>query len=89
MSYTRSASVQAFIANAHTKLVVYFLDGNVRTQYGRSQLREGRLAADPRAVELKRHYRSVAKNASHIRVALLYDLVTGQEVGRFKKGEWL
>ncbi len=89
MSYARSASVQKFVDNAHTKLLVYFLDGNVRTWYGRSNLREGRVAADPRAVEIKRHERWVAKNAPAIKVALLYDMTTGQEVSRFKKGEWM
>ncbi|MGI4870654.1 MAG: hypothetical protein ACRYFX_05680 [Janthinobacterium lividum] len=89
MSYARSASVQKLIDNAHTKLIVWFLDGNVRLQYGRNHLREGRVAADPRAVELKRHHRSVAKNASFIRVAIIYDLATGEEVSRFKRGEWL
>lgn len=89
MSYTRSASVQKFVDNALTKLLVYFLDGNKRTWYGRSNIREGRVAADPRAVEIKRHERWVAKEAARIKVALLYDLTTGQEVARFKKGEWV
>jgi hypothetical protein len=89
MSYTRSASVQKFVDNALTKLLVYFLDGNVRTWYGRSHIREGRVAADPRAVEIKRHERWVAREAATIKVALLYDLTTGQEVARFKKGEWV
>lgn len=31
MSYSCSASVQKFVDNAQTKLLVYFLDGNVRT----------------------------------------------------------
>jgi len=89
MSYTRSASVQKFVDNAQTKLLVYFLDGNVRTWYGRHHIREGRVAADPRAVEIKRHERWVARNATAIKVALLYDLTTGQEVSRFKKGGWV
>lgn len=89
MSYTRSASVQKFVDNALTKLLVYYLDGGVRTWYGRSHLREGRVAADPRAVEIKRHERYVAKEAANIKVAMVYDLTTGQEVSRFKKGEWV
>lgn len=89
MSYTRSASVQKFVDNAHTKLLVYFLDGNVRTWYGRNNIREGRVAADPRAVEIKRHERWVAKNAADIKVAMLYDMATGSEVSRFKKGQWV
>jgi hypothetical protein len=89
MSYARSASVQKFVDNTHTKLLVYFLDGNMRTWYGRHHLREGRVAADPRAVEIKRHARWVAKEAAAIKVALLYDLTTGQEISRFKKGEWV
>ena len=89
MSTNHSASVQQFIAQAHTKLLVYYLDGNVRTWYGRNNLREGRIAADPRAVELKRHDRYVAKTAKDIKVALLYDLRTGEEIRRFKNGAWL
>jgi hypothetical protein len=89
MSYTRSASVQKLVDNAHTKLIIWFLDGNVRTQYGRNNIREGRVAADPRAVELKRHQRNVAKNAAAIKVAIIYDMNTGSEVSRFKKGEWV
>jgi hypothetical protein len=89
MSYTRSASVQKLVDNAHTKLIIWFLDGNVRTQYGRNTIREGRVAADPRAVELKRHHRNVAKNAAAIKVAIIYDMNTGSEVSRFKKGEWV
>lgn len=89
MSYARSASVQKFIANAHTKLLVYYHDGGVRTWYGRNNLPEGRLAADPRAVELKRHERYVAKTAKDIKVALLYDQATGEEIRRFKNGAWV
>ena len=85
----RSTSVQQFIAKAHTKLLVYYLDGNVRTWYGRNNLPEGRMAADPRAVEIKRHDRYVAKTAPHIKVALLYDQYTGEEIRRFKNGEWV
>jgi hypothetical protein len=58
----------------------------MRTWYGRHHLREGRVAADQRAVEIKRHERWVAKEAAAIKVALLYDLTTGQEISRFKKG---
>ena len=88
MSYTRSASVQKFVDQAHTKLLVYYLDGGVRTWHGRHHLREGREAADPRAVEIKRHDRYVAKEAHTIKVALLYDLHTGEEIRRFKNGNW-
>ncbi len=88
MAAPRSPSVQKFIAKAHTKLLVYYLDGNVRTWYGRNNLRGGRLAADPRAVEIKRHDRYVAKTARDIKVALLYDQRTGEEIRRFKNGEW-
>ena len=89
MANTRSASVQQFIAQAHTKLLVYYWDGGIRTWYGRHHLREGYLAADPRAVEIKRHDRYVAKEAKHIKVALLYDQQTGEEIRRFKNGAWL
>ena len=89
MTTTRSASVQKFIAQAHTKLVVYYLDGNARTWYGRNNLPEGRLAADPRAVEIKRHDRYVTKTKESIKVALLYDQHTGEEIRRFKNGAWL
>ena len=88
MPATRSASVQQFIAKAHTKLLVYYLDGGVRTWYGRHHLPEGRYAADPRAVEIKRHDRYVAKTHEHIKVALLYDQQTGEEIRRFKNGAW-
>lgn len=47
------------------------------------------MAADPWAVEIKRRERWVARNAAAIKVVLLYDLTTGQEVSRFKKGEWV
>jgi len=89
MPYVRSESVQNFIAQAHTKLVVYYLDGNARTWYGRNNLPEGRLAADPRAVEIKRHDRYVEKTKQHIKVAMLYDQGTGEEIRRFKNGSWL
>jgi len=89
MATTRSTSVQKFIAQAHTKLVVYYLDGNARTWYGRNNLPEGRLAADPRAVEIKRHDRYVTKTKDNIKVALLYDQHTGEEIRRFKNGAWL
>lgn len=88
MATARSASVQKFIAQAHTKLVVYYLDGNARTWYGRNHLPEGRLAADPRAVEIKRHDRYVTKTKEAIKVALLYDQHTGEEIRRFKNGAW-
>ncbi|RZK34686.1 MAG: hypothetical protein EOO57_10640 [Hymenobacter sp.] len=88
MTANRSTSVQAFIANAHTKLLVYYRDGGVRTWYGRNNLREGRIAADPRAVEIKRHDRYVAKTAADIKIALLYDKHTGEEIRRFKNGAW-
>jgi hypothetical protein len=82
MSYTRSAAVQKLIDSAETKLLIYFLDGNVRTQSNRP-------ARNPRAVEIRRHERSIAKNAPFIKVALIYDLSDGHEIARFKKGQWL
>lgn len=88
MGYTRSASAQKLVDSAETKLLVYFLDGNVRTQYGRHNFKSNRPAKDPRAVEIRRHERSVAKNAPFIKVAMIYDLSTGAEIARFKKGEW-
>lgn len=89
MSYTRSTAAQKLVDNAHTKLIVYFLDGNTRTQYGRNNFKSGRPANNPRAVEIRRHERNVAKNAQFIKVALIYDLATGHEIARFKKGAWL
>jgi hypothetical protein len=89
MSYTRSAAVQKLIASAETKLLIYFLDGNVRTQYGRHNFQSNRPARNPRAVEIRRHERSIAKNAPFIKVAMIYDLADGHEIARFKKGQWL
>jgi len=89
MSYTRSASAQKLVDNAHTKLLIYFLDGNVRTQYGRHDFKSNRPAKNPRAVELRRHERSIAKNSQFVKVALIYDMADGREIARFKKGEWL
>lgn len=89
MGYTRSASVQKMIDSAETKLLIYFLDGNVRTQYGRHNFKSERPAKNPRAVEIRRHERSIAKNAQFIKVAMIYDLTDGHEIARFKKGQWL
>ena len=88
MSYTRSASVQKFIDAAHTKLLVYYHDGGKRTWYGRAHIRDGRPAANPRAVEIKRHERYVHSVAKDVKMAILYDLKTGQEMRRFKNGSW-
>lgn len=89
MSYTRSASAQKMVDSANTKLLIYFLDGNVRTQYGRHNFNSNRPAKNPRAVEIRRHERSIAKNAQFVKVAMIYDLTDGREIARFKKGEWL
>ena len=88
MPYTRSASAQKMVDNAKTKLLIYFLDGNVRTQYGRHDFKSNRPAKDPRTVEIRRHERSIAKNARFVKVAMIYDLNGGREIARFKKGEW-
>ncbi len=89
MTYVRSAAAQKLVDNAETKLLIYFLDGNVRTQYGRHNFKSQRPARNPRAVEIRRHERSIAKNAPFIKVAMIYDLRDGHEIARFKKGEWL
>jgi len=88
MSYTRSASAQKLVDNAHTKLLLYFLDGNVRTQYGRHDFNSNCPAKNPRAVELRRHERSVAKNKDFIKVALIYDLSMGRKSAA-SKGGWV
>jgi hypothetical protein len=88
MTYTRSASAQKFIDQAHTKLVCYYLDGNKRTWYGRPGLPGGRVAADPYSVELRRHQQYVQKTAAAIKTALLYDTASGREIARFEKGQW-
>jgi len=87
--YTRSASAQKMVDSALTKLLIYFLDGNARTQYGRHNFKSNRPAKDPRTVEIRRHERSIAKNAQFVKVAMIYDLSDGREIARFKKGEWL
>jgi hypothetical protein len=88
MAYARSTSVQKFIDQANTKLLVYYADGGKRTWYGRNNIRDGRTAVDPRAVELKRHERYVKSVADAVKVAILYDTKTGEEIRRFKNGAW-
>ena len=88
MSYTRFAAVQKFVDNAHTKLLVYYLERGHPHLVRPPQHSRGPPGGRPRAVEIKRHERYVAKDAPHIKVALLHDLDTGEELRRFKKGEW-
>ncbi|QNE38600.1 hypothetical protein F1C16_03045 [Hymenobacter sp. NBH84] len=88
MAYTRSASAQRLIDAAHTKLLCYYHDGNTRTWWGRSALPDNRRAANPYAIELKRHQRYVKKEAASIKVAIIYDKRTGHELHRFSKGNW-
>ncbi len=67
----------------------HYLDSRVRTWCGRNNLPEGRLAADPRAVGMKRHKLCLTKTAAHIKAALLYNQHTGEEIQRSKNGEWV
>ena len=87
MSYAPSAAGQKLVANALTKLLVYFKDGNSRTFHGRHNA-SNYTPADPRELEIKRLKKYAESVQANISVAILYDLQTGQEVARLKNGAW-
>ena len=91
MAYTRSASAQKMVDAAHTKMIVYYRDGNTRTWWGRNGINNGRIAADPYLMEFRRHQKYVARNAAFIKMAIIYDKVSGEERHRWdhKQGSWL
>jgi hypothetical protein len=88
MVYQRSESAQKMVDAANTKMIVYYTDGNSRTQWGRPVLSGGRVAADPEGLEVLRHKKYVAGNAASIKMAIIYSKHTGEETHRFSKGIW-
>ena len=88
MSYTPTAAGQKLKAEALTKLLVYYLDGNSRTWHGRHNSSHF-TPVDPRELEIKRLKRYAESVKDRIRVAILYDMQNGQELARFKNGAWV
>lgn len=87
MSYSPSAAGQAFKEQALVKVLVYYTDGNKRTWHGRHEA-SNYVPADPRELAIIRLRKYVASVAAKVRVAILYDMVTGCEISRFKEGSW-
>ncbi|MBF9239485.1 hypothetical protein I2I05_18980 [Hymenobacter sp. BT683] len=88
MSHPAPTPGEKLKAAAHTKLLVYFKDGNARTLYGRSNA-STYVPLDPRELEIKRLKKYAESVHAKINVAILYDVHTGQEVARMKNGQWL
>lgn len=90
MSYTRSASAQKMVDAAHTKMIVYYRDGNSRTQWGRNGINNNRVAADPYGIEIRRHQRYVERKAATIKMAIIYQK-GGDEIARWdhREGRWV
>lgn len=89
MSYFRSASAQKMVDAAYTKLLIYYHDGNIRTEWGRNGLNGGKRHKDPYLIERLRHFKSVAKKADGIRCAVRYCKSTGRELDKFVNGRWI
>lgn len=89
MVYVRSASAQKLVDAAHTKLLVYYHDGNKRTQWGRNGINGQRVAADPYGIEIRRHHKYVARHAGSIKYAAIYRK-SGEEVANWdhREGYW-
>ena len=88
MPHTPTAAGTKLKADAHTKLLVYFKDGNARTWYGRSNA-NSYVPVDPRELEIKRLKKYADSVHTKINVAIIYDLHTGEEVARMKNGQWI
>lgn len=88
MSFAPSAAGEKLKENALTKAICYYTDGNTRTWYGRHDTTKF-TPVDPRELEINRLKKYVNSVATKVRVAILYDQVTGQEIGRFKNGAWV
>ncbi|WP_210516418.1 hypothetical protein [Hymenobacter terricola] len=88
MSHSPSVAGQKLIAEASTKLLIYFKDGNSRTFHGRPNA-SSYTPVDPRELEIKRLKRYAESVGPKINVAILYDLHTGQELARLKNGQWV
>ena len=87
MAYAPSTTGQKLVAEALTKLLVYFKDGNSRTFHGRHNATNF-TPVDPRELEIKRLKKYAESVLPNINVAILYDLQTGQELARLKNGAW-
>jgi hypothetical protein len=88
MSYTPTAAGQKLAAEALTKLIVYFKDGNSRTFNGRHNA-SNYTPVDPRELEIKRLKKYAESVQAKINVAILYDKQTGEELARLKNGAWV
>jgi hypothetical protein len=87
MPYAPSAAGQKLAAEALTKLLVYFKDGNSRTFHGRHNASHY-TPVDPRELEIKRLKKYAESVQKDINVAILYDKQSGQELARLKNGTW-
>ena len=88
MPYVPTQAGRQFAAEALTKLVVYFKDGNARTFHGRHTAQRF-TPVDPRALEILRLKKYADSVQAYIQIAILYDTQTGDELGRFKNGAWV
>jgi hypothetical protein len=88
MSFTPTAAGQKLKDGALTKLLVYFVDGNSRTFYGRHESKNF-IPEDPRALALLRQRRYIESVAKNVRVAIIYDNVNGTEIARYRNGSWV
>lgn len=84
--YERTESGEKFASNAAYKMIIWWLDGNVRTFYSREFKNNRRVMTDIVALSKQKAY--AYREKTKIDIAIIYDNQTGLELHRFKDGKW-
>ncbi|WP_187261286.1 hypothetical protein [Pontibacter beigongshangensis] len=82
----RTAAGENFAAQALSKAVVYFIDGNSRKFFSRDKTRKQNIPN--RTLGMSRLKKMVEGWHDNVQTAIIYDNTTDQEVTRYKDGSW-
>lgn len=81
MSTTSKSNIAA---QALSKAVVYFIDGNSRKHYSRDMAR----GIPKQSVGIARLKKMIEGWADNVQMAIIYDNRTDEELMRYKNGSW-
>lgn len=84
--FKRTEAGNSLAQSALTKAIFYFNDGNTRTFHSRDRLKSN--SGPSREVGINRLKKLGYKWKASIQNAFIYDLQTGEELFRFKDGQW-
>lgn len=83
---TRSNAGQHFAAQALSKAIVYFIDGNSRKFFSRDKARNQMIPN--RTLGVTRLKKMIENWHDNVQTAIIYDNTTDKEVLRYKDGAW-